>query len=192
MATEQECLDALCRAADQLDTSPTKAEYEQLGLTPASATIIRVLGGWNRAKRSAGLAAAHSRGARTQPKPDTVNLPDDVEWADLSVDQRWHYRNRDWNTQRTLRRRDRYRAWLHRYKGDIGCARCSESDPACLDFHHRDPEAKERSSSQMVSYGYGKTRLNEEIDSCAVLCANCHRKEHYTPPAPLSEPDGTE
>jgi hypothetical protein len=48
--TERECLDALQEAAERLGKSPTKAEYEELGLRPASATIIRVVGGWNEAK----------------------------------------------------------------------------------------------------------------------------------------------
>jgi hypothetical protein len=43
--TKTECLAALRRAAERLGKSPTKAEYEKLGLTPASATIIRTVGG---------------------------------------------------------------------------------------------------------------------------------------------------
>lgn len=41
MTTKAECLEALQRAAERLEESPTKAQYEELGLTPASATIIR-------------------------------------------------------------------------------------------------------------------------------------------------------
>lgn len=53
--TETECLEALREAAERLGESPTKAEYEDLGLRPASATIIRAVGGWNEAKEKAGL-----------------------------------------------------------------------------------------------------------------------------------------
>ncbi len=45
VTTEDECLEALLEAADRLGESPTKAQYEELGLTPASATIIRTCGG---------------------------------------------------------------------------------------------------------------------------------------------------
>jgi len=41
---------------------------------------------------------------------DRLVLPEDVEWADLSQDQRWHYKNVEWNTERTLQRRAELRA----------------------------------------------------------------------------------
>ena len=39
MTTEDDCIRALREAADRLGESPSKAAYEDLGLTPASATI---------------------------------------------------------------------------------------------------------------------------------------------------------
>jgi 5-methylcytosine-specific restriction endonuclease McrA len=101
-----------------------------------------------------------------------------MEWTELSVDQRWHYRNRKWNTERTLQRRASLRAWLNEKKSEQSCAHCGESDPACLDFHHREPEIKEMAVGTMVTYGFGKDTLREELEKCDVLCANCHRKEH--------------
>ncbi len=35
---------------------------------------------------------------------------------------------------------------------------------------------------KMVTYGYSKSQLEEEIKKCLILCANCHRKEHSSPP----------
>jgi len=55
------------------------------------------MGGWNEAKGAAGLATNASTGTRIVPKPDDVELPDGLEWAELSQDQRWYYRNRGWN-----------------------------------------------------------------------------------------------
>jgi hypothetical protein len=80
VTTEEDCLDALREAARELGESPTKAQYEALGLTLASATILRVVGGWNAAKEKADLETSYSRGSRMDPEPDDVDLPDGMEW----------------------------------------------------------------------------------------------------------------
>lgn len=178
MATEQDCLDALREAARELGKSPTKAEYEELGLTPASATIIRTVGGWNRAKERAGLTTNSSTGSRVGPPPEGVDDEIRERWGELSVDQRWHYRNVAWNTERTRERRARRREQLNERAADAGCSVCGESDPRCLDFHHRDPAEKARSISEMVTRGVSKQRLEAELENCVVLCANCHRERH--------------
>ncbi len=182
MTTEAECLEALREAAERLGESPTKAQYEELGLTPASATIIRTCGGWNDAKETAGLETAPSTGSRVGPKPDDIELPSGLVWEELSVDQRWHYRNVDWNTERSLRRRSRLRSWLNDIKRERGCSRCEIDNVACLDFHHVETATKGMAVGKMVTYGYGKERLRDEIEKCVVLCANCHRKTHYVQP----------
>lgn len=175
------CIDALREAADRLGTSPTKAQYEELGLTPASGTIIRQLGGWNEAKRAAGLETYRSTGSKVGPIPDDVELPEGKRWANLSVDQRWHYRNCEWNAERTRQRRNRLRSWVSERKRARGCPRCGCSHPAYLDFHHRESDEKEMAVGEMVTYGYGKESLREEIEKCDVLCANCHRRAHHEP-----------
>lgn len=178
MATETDCIDALRTAADELGDSPTKAQYETLGLRPSASTILRHCGTWNDAKAQAGLETNASRGPRVSSPPDDVSLPEDVEWDDLTQDQRWHYRNRDWNAQRTLERRRRHREWLAHIKGARGCLHCGETEPACLDFHHRDQANKTMKLSQLVTYGHAKGTLLAEIAKCDVLCANCHRTVH--------------
>jgi len=192
VTSEDDCIDALREAADRLGESPTKADYEDLGLTPASATIQRVMGGWNEAKEAAGLATNASTGTRVESKPDDVDLPDGLAWAELSQDQRWHYRNRAWNTERTLNRRARNRAWVYEQKRRSGgCVRCGEDDPACLDYHHRADTDKEMTVCEMVTYGYSKAKLRAEMDKCEVLCANCHRREHYERPDSVQTGDAT-
>ena len=57
-----------------------------------------------------------------------------------------------------------------------GCIKCGEKDPACLDFHHRDPTTKEGHIGEFRKFGM--KRLLAEIEKCDVLCANCHRKFH--------------
>ncbi len=192
MRTERECLEALQEAADRLGTSPTKAEYEKLGLTPASGTIIRVVGGWNDAKTKAGLETydrADSGGTPVQPKPESVDLPEEIEWAELTGQQRWYYKNRVDRIARKDRRRARLRQLLYTYKDDhCACCRCGEDRPPCLDFHH--PEKKTETISKMVNDGYSWSTIQAEIDRCLVLCANCHRIEHSDRGLPESnEPD---
>ena len=60
-----------------------------------------------------------------------------------------------------------------------GCSRCPESHPAALDFHHVGP--KTFSIADTRSRGISVARLNKELKNCILLCANCHRKEHYAP-----------
>ena len=185
MATSrEECIQALLRAAERLGESPSKAQYEELGLTPAHSTILRVMGSWNEAKEAAGLERI-SRGERggtpVQPKPDWVEIPDGVSWEELTGQQRWYYKNREDRIARKERRRKQLRRWLHALKRDkLNCEECGEGRPPTLDFHH--PDEKELGVAEMVAYGYSKQSIREEIDRCIVLCANCHRVRHYEPP----------
>ncbi|QLH80593.1 homing endonuclease associated repeat-containing protein [Halosimplex pelagicum] len=188
--TERECIESLREAAERLGESPSKAQYEELGLTPAASTILRVVGGWNEAKERAGLSTNASRGSRVAPKPEGVELPDGETWEALSQDQRWHYRNAEHNTERTLRRRARLRAWVNERKRERGCADCDESDPACLDFHHLDGEAKAMAVTDMITHGHGREALREEFEKCDVLCANCHRKRHDRRPVVVDRDGG--
>jgi len=181
VTAEEEWLEALQRAAEQLGESPTKAQYEELGLTPASATIMEILDGWNAAKERAGLETFDpcvTGGHPIQPKPDWVDIPDDAEWQELTGQQRWYYKNREERIERTDRRRTEIRQWLYSYKNrHCECVRCDEDRPPCLDFHH--PDEKEHSIATMVVNGYSKASIREEIERCIVLCANCHRLEHH-------------
>ncbi|WP_436925241.1 homing endonuclease associated repeat-containing protein [Halosimplex amylolyticum] len=189
--TEQECIESLQRAADILDTAPTKKEYVELELTPAASTIMRILGGWNEAKERAGLETyeqGENGGCPVQPKPDWVELPEEKEWEELSGYQRWYYKNREKEIQKKEDRREMLRGWLHRVKREqYECVRCGAGHPAYLDFHHTDSAEKDLGVGEMVSYGYAKESIRAEIENCEVLCANCHRREHYEVPASLDE-----
>jgi hypothetical protein len=68
--------------------------------------------------------------------------------------------------------------WLANYKITCSCLQCGESHPACLEFHHRDPNKKKMTISGAVRRGWSLKRLKREIEKCDVLCANCHRKIH--------------
>lgn len=186
-----ECVEALREAADRLGKSPTKAEYEALDLTPSSTTICRVVGGWNEAKELANLYAfgQNENGGRdVSPKPDGVVVPSGRDWEELTAQQRWYYKNRRHRIQTKESRRRELREWFTELKRDrFECGRCHEARPEALDFHH--PDRKHEGVSQMVNHGYSKERIRGEMDRCTVLCANCHRREHYDGPDATRIPD---
>lgn len=69
------------------------------------------------------------------------------------------------------------RIYLQELKKDLKCIICGESDPICIDFHHKDKAQKVACISKMVR-DYGMEKVLEEIKKCDPLCANCHRKLH--------------
>ena len=73
-------------------------------------------------------------------------------------------------------RRSRKRA-LVEYKGGK-CARCGYNKSfKALDFHHLDSADKKFT---VAYYTYKPMEeLQEEVDKCILLCANCHREIHY-------------
>lgn len=93
--------------------------------------------------------------------------------------RREHYqRNKKYYIGRVQNRRQEIRDFIAQLKTKLKCARCPEDDPCCLDFHHEDPKQKDIAVSQIFKKGWSLKRVEEEIEKCTVLCANCHRKEH--------------
>lgn len=64
-------------------------------------------------------------------------------------------------------------------KAEIGCQKCGEKRTYCLDFHHKDPSIKEATIARITSDNNHFDKIQEEIDKCIVLCANCHREFHH-------------
>lgn len=62
--TEAECLAALRKAAQVLNKSPTRREYEELGEIPSAAAIREKFDRWNKAKCEAGLEVNRGRPAK--------------------------------------------------------------------------------------------------------------------------------
>lgn len=91
---------------------------------------------------------------------------------------RWYARNREQQRAAVLQRRTERGQWLADMKARLKCAHCPESNPVCLQFHHRNSADKEISVSKAVNSCWSIARLLKEIEKCDVLCANCHFKEH--------------
>jgi len=71
----------------------------------------------------------------------------------------------------------RNRDFVRRVKRLGSCSECVEDRWYCLDFHHCGD--KEFELSDMVHSGYSIIKIKKEIRKCKLLCANCHREEHY-------------
>lgn len=72
------------------------------------------------------------------------------------------------------RRSQRIKEWFYELK--TPCIICGESEPVCIDFHHKDPNEKEFTIGKYRSRS--RAWLREEISKCVCLCSNCHRKVH--------------
>ena len=71
------------------------------------------------------------------------------------------------------------------YKGGK-CQKCGyDKCIEALEFHHRDPSQKEFTISG--SYNISWNKIQQELDKCDILCANCHREEHSKNTVPISE-----
>jgi hypothetical protein len=72
-------------------------------------------------------------------------------------------------------RADDCRAELWAYLLAHPCEMCGEGDPVVLEFHHANAD-KEQTVSHLARLGYLWQTIVKEIEKCAVLCANCHRR----------------
>ena len=65
------------------------------------------------------------------------------------------------------------------YKGGK-CQKCGyEKCHTALDFHHRDNKEKEFGIN--IMRGKSWAIVTAELDKCDLLCANCHREQHFDP-----------
>ena len=71
----------------------------------------------------------------------------------------------------------KYRSEYREYMLTQECVECGENHPACLDWHHVDPDLKEYNIATKAGCITLAT-LMLEINKCICLCANCHRKLH--------------
>ena len=96
----------------------------------------------------------------------------------LACRRKWYAENRSSEKAHVKKRKLEIKKWFLRHKGNLECSRCGENHIATIDFHHNSG-AKEKNVSKMVANGYSVDRIRIELGKCIVLCANCHRKEHF-------------
>ena len=73
-------------------------------------------------------------------------------------------------------KRSKIKTIILEYKKSKTCSMCSEADPVCLQFHHRDPKIKDFTIAG--SHRRSWNSIESEINKCIILCANCHLKLH--------------
>ena len=67
-------------------------------------------------------------------------------------------------------------------KKRVPCADCGGEFPEyCMDFHHIvDKPYLNRVSIKNYLKDRSVKRIDEELDKCVVVCANCHRIRHHS------------
>jgi hypothetical protein len=80
------------------------------------------------------------------------------------------------NLKRTAKNKLKSLEWYKNLKKTLSCCVCGEKEPECLDFHHIDSSEKDFILSEIKRESIG--RMKNELNKCACLCANCHRKHH--------------
>lgn len=92
-----------------------------------------------------------------------------------------HYKNNtDLYKDKVKKSRQKIIKWFDNFKKTLKCSKCDENHPATLDFHHLDPNKKEKGGvARMLSNNKSEVEIKDEISKCIVLCSNCHRKLHY-------------
>lgn len=94
--------------------------------------------------------------------------------------------NREWAKKHREKYRKYLSDWQHRrlqfYQGlkkGKQCVRCGETHPSCLDFHHKIKADKISLVRRLALSTANNEVVMKEAAKCIILCANCHRKEHY-------------
>lgn len=94
-----------------------------------------------------------------------------------NYDKKRYQNNKEYFVENNRANKKKKKEWIREYKINHPCA-CGESDPCCLDFHHRDKEDKEDLISRMIQNNLSLERIESEIAKCVIMCSNCHRKLH--------------
>lgn len=98
-------------------------------------------------------------------------------WKDVRKES--YEKNKKTTLVRNKRNKERNVEWYNEYKSKLKCSKCNEDHPACLEFHHDDPNEKEYNVSELIRTTYSIEKIIKEIEKCTIFCSNCHKKYHY-------------
>jgi hypothetical protein len=92
--------------------------------------------------------------------------------------QKYYFENKEKYRERNRASRGRNDEFINQYKLENGCSKCGyNKHHSAIDFHHI--EEKSENISRMAKDSYSIKKISEEMSKCILLCANCHREEHY-------------
>ena len=82
--------------------------------------------------------------------------------------------------KRQLAKARAFKHFLVKYKGGK-CEICGYNKcEGALDFHHKNPQEKDVEISKWdFNYNQDIQIYLKEVDKCMLLCANCHREQHW-------------
>lgn len=90
----------------------------------------------------------------------------------------YYYKDHDEHQRKVYESRKIRREYLKRVANDIkmqsGCVVCGEHLLCILEFHHVIKDKRILVGQTFSSY----VKFENEVNKCAVLCANCHKKVH--------------
>lgn len=93
------------------------------------------------------------------------------------MDRRRYADRRKYLIDAVRKRRKRVRQQAVEYKGG-DCSRCGyRKCIEALEFHHLDSSKKDFGISEK-GYTRAWKKIQEELDKCIIVCANCHREIH--------------
>ena len=89
------------------------------------------------------------------------------------------YRKTQRGKKKEKERFDGVKRMLVRWLSKHPCIACGEDNPVVLETHHRNPDEKNASIGTLVGAGRNWEFIKTELAKCDVLCANCHKREHF-------------
>lgn len=94
-----------------------------------------------------------------------------------------------------IKYRDRQRELFKEYYDKIQslktpCAKCGETRPYVIDFHHIDPKEKSFNINRKTSKSDFSV-IEKEVKKCICLCRNCHMEYHFFYGQNPDDPKGT-
>jgi hypothetical protein len=93
--------------------------------------------------------------------------------------RKYYQANKEKTRLRTQRSRARYTKEFIDFKSRLACTKCGFNHYAALDFHHVIRNPANKKITDLIRAGRIDFAMEEIMNKCIVLCANCHRIHHY-------------